>query len=259
SSEQELFVNPDLTLAVQPNRGPIFVKSRPVRTGDIDAAKQIRLDGIARYLQDIGNDNIEAADAIDTHPFWIVRRTVIDVIRPAIWPEDLTMTRWCSGFSTRWANMRVRFDGSNGALIETEGFWINISPTSGMPTRMSDDFMKPLEESTDEHRLKWTRIIADNAPQADEPDVLDTPFTLRVTDIDPFDHVNNAVYWQAVEEIISARTELRSVPHRALIEYLSPIVAGDEVILRSRVDNSGLTVWFLVGDALRAVARVSAL
>ena len=30
-------MNPDLTLAQQPDRGPIFVKSRPVRTGDIDA------------------------------------------------------------------------------------------------------------------------------------------------------------------------------------------------------------------------------
>ena len=32
-------MNPDLTLAQQPDRGPIFVKSRPVRTGDIDVAK----------------------------------------------------------------------------------------------------------------------------------------------------------------------------------------------------------------------------
>ncbi|MDV6268021.1 acyl-[acyl-carrier-protein] thioesterase [Rhodococcus globerulus] len=252
-------MNSDLTLAPQPDRGPIFVKTRPVRTGDINAAKALRLDGVARYLQDIATDNIEAIEAVDTHPFWIVRRTVIDVIRPAIWPEYLTMTRWCSAFSTRWANMRVRFDGSNGALIETEGFWIHISAESGMPTRMSDDFMKPLEESTDEHRLKWKRVIADNAPDAEAPGVIDTPFTLRVTDIDPFDHVNNAVYWQAVEEVISTRTALRSTPHRAVIEYLSPLVAGDDVVLRSHVEGSRLTVWFLVGDALRAVAQVSAL
>ena len=252
-------MNSDLTLAPQPDRGPIFVKTRPVRAGDVDAAKRIRLDAVARYLQDIGNDNIETAGAIDTHPLWIVRRSVIDVIRPAIWPESLTMTRWCSAFSTRWANMRVRFDGSNGALIETEGFWIHISAESGMPTRMSDDFMKPLEQSTDEHRLKWKRVIADNAPDATAPDVIDTPFSLRVTDIDPFDHVNNAVYWQAVEEVVSTRTELRSTPHRAVIEYLSPLVAGDDVVLRSHVDGSRLTVWFLVDGALRAAAQVSPL
>src|SRR3546814_3465137 len=77
--------------------------------------------------------------------------------------------------------------------METEGFWINISAESGMPTRMSDDFMRPLEESTDEHRLKWKRVLAENAPEADDAGVLDTPFALRATDIDPFDHVNNAV------------------------------------------------------------------
>lgn len=256
-------MNPDLSFAGQPTSGPIFVRSRPVRTGDIDAGKQLRLDGIARYLQDIATDNLESSGA-DDHPLWIVRRTVVDVIRPATWPEHVTMTRWCSGFSTRWANMRVRFDGSKGALIETVGFWIHISAESGMPARMSDEFMKPLEESTDEHRLKWKRMIAENAPDADAPDVLDTQFPLRVTDIDPFDHVNNAVYWQAVEEIISARSELRTVPHRAVLEYLSPIIAGDDIVLRSRLDRSTpnrstLTVWFLVGDALRAVAQVSAL
>ncbi|MGC0365365.1 acyl-ACP thioesterase [Rhodococcus sp. 27YEA15] len=252
-------MNPDLTLAPQPDRGSVFVTSRPVRTGDIDVDKQVRLDAVARYLQDIGNDNIVAVDAIDSHPLWIVRRTVVDVVRPAVWPEQLTLTRWCSGFSTRWANMRVRFDGSNGALLETEGFWINISATSGMPTRMSDDFMKPLEETTDEHRLKWKRVLAENAPDADLPDVLDTEFPLRRADIDPFDHVNNAVYWQAVEEVAAARTDLLSVPHRALIEYLSPVVAGDDITLRSRVDDSAVTVWFLAGGQLRAVARVSAL
>ncbi|MDJ0106259.1 thioesterase, partial [Rhodococcus erythropolis] len=93
----------------------------------------------------------------------------------------------------------------------------------------------------------------------DDAGVLDTPFALRATDIDPFDHVNNAVYWQAVEEVLSARTELRTVPHRALIEYLSPIVSSDDVVLRSRVDDKTVTVWFLVGEALRAVAQVSAL
>lgn len=252
-------MNPECTLADQPDRGPVFVRTRPVRTGDIDVTKRVRLDSIARYLQDIGNDNIEAVGAIDTHPLWIVRRTVVDVIRPAVWPEHLTMTRWCSGFSTRWANMRVRFDGSNGALMETEGFWIHISAESGMPTRMSDEFMAPLEESTDERRLKWKRVLTENAPAPDAPGVVDRLFPLRASDIDPFDHVNNAVYWQAVEEVTRLRTDLRAVPHRALIEYLAPVVSDDKVVLRSRVDGNTVTVWFVVDDTLRAVAQVSPL
>ena len=53
-------MNPDLTLAQQPDRGPIFVKSRPVRTGDIDVAKQVRLDAVARYLQQLRQKRSQA-------------------------------------------------------------------------------------------------------------------------------------------------------------------------------------------------------
>ncbi|WP_432421533.1 ATP-binding cassette domain-containing protein, partial [Nocardia brasiliensis] len=47
------------------------------------------------------------------------RRTVIDVIRPILWPEEVQLLRWCSAMSTRWANMRVRVTSGNGGLIET--------------------------------------------------------------------------------------------------------------------------------------------
>lgn len=246
----------DRPLAERKDGATVFEASRTVRTGDIDAGRRLRLDGIARYLQDIGTDNLDALDALDTHPLWIVRRTVIDVLRPAVWPETLDLSRWCTAFSTRWAAMRVRIEGSKDALVETEGFWINISPDSGMPTRMSDSFIAAIEGSTDEHRLKWKQTLTEPLPDPG-PGVEDVPFPLRATDIDPFDHVNNAVYWQAVEEVLGP--ELRSRPHRAVIEYLSPVQSSDKVVLRTRRDDSTVTVWFLVEDAIRAVARVGEL
>lgn len=246
----------DRPLAERRDGARVFSTSREVRTGDIDAGRRLRLDGIARYLQDIGIDNLEALDVFETHPLWIVRRTVIDVVRPAVWPERLDLSRWCTAFSTRWADMRVRIEGAKGALIETEGFWINISPDTGMPTRMSDTFIEGIAGSTDEHRLKWKRALTEDVPDAGAG-VEDTPFPLRATDLDPFDHVNNAIYWQAVEEVLGA--ELRSLPHRAVIEYLSPIQSSDKIVLRTRRDDASVTVWFLVDDKVRAVAYVGAL
>ncbi|MEV0948114.1 acyl-ACP thioesterase domain-containing protein [Rhodococcus sp. NPDC049939] len=254
----------DRPLAVPPSRGRFFDASWPVRTGDIDAAKRLRLDGIARYLQDVGLDNLEAAQAADSHPLWIVRRTVIDIVRPAIWPERVHLRRWCSALSTRWTNMRVQIKGESGALIETEGFWIHISADTGMPTRIDDKFIESLGESADEHRLKWKRWLVENAPATDEQDVEECEFVLRRTDIDPFDHVNNAVYWQAVEELLADHEHpgggrLVDNPHRAVLEYLAPIVSTDKIILRFRRDDTSLTVWFLVDDALRALAHVGPL
>lgn len=160
--------------------------------------------------------------------------------------------------------MRVQIKGESGALIETEGFWIHISADTGMPTRIDDKFIESLGESADEHRLKWKRWLVENAPATDEQDVEECEFVLRRTDIDPFDHVNNAVYWQAVEELLADHEHpgggrLVDNPHRAVLEYLAPIVSTDKIILRFRRDDTSLTVWFLVDDALRALAHVGPL
>ncbi|NLU81608.1 acyl-ACP thioesterase domain-containing protein [Rhodococcus sp. HNM0569] len=232
-----------------------FDTSWPIRTGDVDASSRLRFDGVARYLQDIGNDNLEAIDALDTHPYWIVRRTVIDVVRPTTGTERVALRRWCSGFSTRWADMRVQITSESGALLETSGFWINISGETGMPTRMSDGFLAGLTRSTDEHRLKWKQWL----PKTPPADASVRHFPLRRTDIDPFDHVNNAAYWHAVEELLAEpeSAHLATVPHRAVVEYLSPVTSSDELVLRTVHTDSSLTTWFMVGDTVRAVAAVT--
>lgn len=72
-----------------------------------------------------------------SHPLWIVRRTMIDVIRPIQFQDVLRLRRWCSGTSSRWCEIRVRIDGRNGGLIESEAFWININRATLMPSRIT--------------------------------------------------------------------------------------------------------------------------
>ena len=80
-------------MAELPTTGSIFQASWPVRTGDIHTDKQLRLDAIARYLQDAGFDNLVDRGAMDTHPRWKVRRTVIDVLEPVFWPDRVHLQR----------------------------------------------------------------------------------------------------------------------------------------------------------------------
>jgi acyl-ACP thioesterase len=243
-------------LSAPPADGDGFRTERPLRAGDVDTDNRLRYDSVARYLQDIGSDNLDASGLDGTDPLWIVRRTVIDVRRPAVWPDRIALHRWCSGLSTRWSNMRVDISSPKGALIETEAFWINISPTTGMPTRISDEGIGFLQRTTDEHRLKWKAWLTEPLPA---PSSTDFEFPLRVTDIDAFNHVNNAAYWQAVEEVVADADDITSVPHRAVIEYMSPILAREHVIIRQRREGSTITIWFVVDEKVRTVARFSPL
>ncbi len=235
-----------------------------VRTGDVDQDMRVRLDAVARYLQDVANDNIEATDFGASDPFWIIRRTIIDVIRPFSWPAGITAQRWCGALSTRWTNMRVRLtadhetnrfnpDERQPGLIETEAFWINVND-QGVPSRISDDMFEQISAMTDVHRLRWKSINPEKAPAASEVDLPDREHVLRITDFDPFKHLNNAAYLEAIEDELIDHPDLIDGPHRAVIEYLKPIVPGTRLMLRRVREADRLLVWILIGDDFDVVA-----
>ncbi|MFT3716918.1 MAG: thioesterase [Gordonia sp. (in: high G+C Gram-positive bacteria)] len=237
-----------------------------VRTGDIDPEARVRLDGLARYLQDVANDNYDAAGFAETDPFWIVRRTVIDVLSPMVFPANFHAERWCGALSTRWTDMRVTMrsttetskfhpDPRPDGHIEAVGFWINVND-QGMPSRISDELMDGLMTMTDEHRLRYKAMNPEKAPSPDEVELPDREHVLRSTDFDPFKHLNNAAYLEAIEDELVDHPDLVASPHRMVIEYLRPITPGTQIMLRRRRVDDCLFVWMLIpgGDGEQVVA-----
>lgn len=251
----------DEPLTPPPEGGRGFTASWPVRTGDVDSYNRLRLDGVARYLQDIAWENLHATSMARSDPMWIIRRTVVDVLRPVGWPDTVTLHRWCSGMSTRWANMRVRITSAQGGLIETEGFWINFSDRTNTPARISDEGLAYLAATTTEHRLRWRPWLTEPAPPQSDTDL---SFPVRATDIDQYNHVNNAAYWQAVEQYLVDAPKLIAEPHRAVIEYNSPVLPREHISVRSRYEPGDhdhcaqptLRLWFVVGDTVCTAVRI---
>ena len=62
--------------------------------------------------------------------------------------------------------------------------------------------------------------------------------------------MNNAVYWQAVEELFG---DVLERPVRVELDYRQPIDLGEQIELA----RFGDAVAFVAGDEVRAVARVS--
>jgi len=203
----------------------------------------------------------------ETHPLWIVRRTMIDVIRPIEFGDMLRMRRWCSGTSNRWCEMRVRIDGRKGGLLESEGFWINFNRDTQTPARISDDFLAGLRKTTDVDRLRWKAYLKpgsrDDAAEIHE-------FPVRFTDIDFFDHMNNSVYWSVVEDYLSSYPELLKAPLRVTIEHDAAVALGDKLEIISHVHPAGSTdrfgenlsdrtvrtLTYAVGDEVKALAAI---
>lgn len=251
-------------LAQRKDGARYFTGEYRVRTGDVDQDMRVRLDGVARYLQDVANDNIAVTPFADLDPFWIIRRTVIDVLEPLTWPSDFRVERWCGALSTRWTDMRVSIFGESqtnrfnpeprpNGHIETVAFWINVNDT-GMPSRISDTALEILSDMTDEHRLRWKAMNPGTAP--DDVALPDREHVLRITDFDPFKHLNNAAYLEIVEDELVDHPDLVNRPHRAVIEYLRPIAPDTPITVRRTRDGDRLLMWILTpaDDGSLAVA-----
>ena len=89
----------------------VFDLEWPLRVADIDREGRLRFDSATRHIQDVGQDHLRELGFEDTHPLWIVRRTMIDLVKPIEFQDMLRLRRWCSGTSNRWCEMRVRIDG----------------------------------------------------------------------------------------------------------------------------------------------------
>ena len=238
-----------------PDESRAFHEQWPVRLGDTDGVEQLRLDAVARYLQDIGYDHLTVVDEGDLHPGWIVRRTVIDVLSPIEFGDQVHLRRWPAALSNRWCNMRIQIRSEQGGLIETEMFLIHVDIATGSPARMSDRFMAPMLAATTEHRLRWRAALREHT----DIDAERWPFPLRVTDIDRYGHVNNAVHWEAVQEALARFPGAQSMPYRVILEHAGPVLAGDDVSLRAWHVDAALHVQLEVDGSARTLARIEPL
>lgn len=248
----------------------VFDVQWPLRVADIDRAGRLKFDAATRHIQDIGSDQLREMGYEETHPLWIVRRTMIDLIEPIEFKDVLRLRRWCSGTSNRWCEMRVRVEGRRGGLMESEAFWINVNRETQGPSRISDDFLAGLRRTTDVDRLRWKAYLK---PGSREDAKQIRKYPVRVSDIDLFDHMNNSVYWSVVEEHLHSAPELLEAPLRVTIEHDSAVALGDDLEIITHVypagstdkfgaelqDRTVTTLTYAVGDETKAVAALFAL
>ena len=114
-----------------------------------------------------------------------------------------------------------------------------------MPSRISDDFLEQLQRTTDIHRLRWKPYLKPGARE-DANQIREYP--VRFTDLDLFDHMNNAVYWSVIEDYLSTTPGLLKAPLRVTIEHETPVALGDKLrssrtptrpVRRRRASRSG--------------------
>jgi acyl-ACP thioesterase len=231
-----------------PSQGRTFVASRRVRLTDTDPRGRLRLDAVARFLQETAIDDVDETGWGAPDHLWFVRRMRIDTLEPFIADRTVELVTWCSGLATIAAGRRWSLKGDRGGRIEVDSVWIHLDPDQ-RPARIAH--FDAYVAAADGRRVSARPELAD--PPTDGRRLA---WPLRASDVDLHGHVNNTVYWQAIEHVLlDAGPELER-PLRARLDFREPLDLGDRLELAVTGGRHHLDIGFVVDGRLKAVAAI---
>lgn len=231
--------------------GRSFTARRRVRLGDATPNGRMRLDAMARFLQDVANDDSRTAEWSDPD-WWVVRRTVLDVDRFPVYLQEVDVTTWCGGLGSHWAERRTRLSTIDGTvLVDAAALWVHVDAGTLQPSRIPDDVVQVLHESSGGRRVGAKLMLKPAAFPLEGRE--DRPWPLRFTDFDAVGHMNNAAYWEVVEELLAERRDLRA-PMRAVVEHLVQVEPGSAMVRRIAAADNEASMQLTVDGNLHAAA-----
>jgi acyl-ACP thioesterase len=208
-----------------PQAGRAYAETRLVGPGDTAADGRARLDAIVDWLQAIAYADVVDAQ-LDGQVLWVVRRVALEIERFPRLGERVEVRTACSALGARWAERRTSLPG-----VEAVALWVAIDPETLRPARI-DHLADVYGESAGDRRVR-AGLVHPGPP----PDARARPWPLRRADLDVGGHVNNAAYWQAIEEEPGDRLY-------AEVEHRAPCGAGEDVALLS----AGERRWVVKAD-----------
>ncbi len=223
-----------------PGRGRTFEARDRVRTSDVDPQGQMRLDAVVRLTQNLSNDDTNDVGLRDDLA-WIARSTVVDVIVPATVDEALTLSTFCAGLGRTWAQRRIVVTGAKGARYEVATLWVSIEPETVRPRRLSEQFLEIYGSAAGDRKVSAKQRISRPTDELVHSGRR-LRWEPRLADFDAFGHMNNLIYWIALQE---AHGKTVGAGHRVLIEHGAGVTpdVGHHVVIDDA--GEGLRMWWL--------------
>lgn len=146
---------------------------------------------------------------------WLARAAEVSILASLGVGDELVGTTRVVGWRRVWARRRTDFIDATGALVAwTHVDWVLLD-ARGAPTRVPAAFR---EFGAPEADFPLARVRLETPPV----DAAAARFAVRPQELDPMDHVNNAVYADWLEEQVIAAGGLdavRAIPRFARLEY----------------------------------------
>jgi acyl-ACP thioesterase len=212
-------------LVAPPADGRVF--RHPVAAGlaDVAPSGRARLDAIARWLQDAALADV-VDSGLDGGGVWVLRRLRLCVERFPRFGDEVAVETFCSGTGALVAERRSTVRDAAGAAVQALALWVHLDPDGARPRPLPDGFETVYGASAAGRRV-CARL---RHPAAPPPRAPVRPWRFRAADLDLAGHVNNAIYWQVLEEeLVPAEPPAldAEIEHRAAADAGEAVVAED--------------------------------
>jgi acyl-ACP thioesterase len=221
--------SPRSELVPAPAGGRSFEREIVPGLADATGSGRVRLDAIARWLQDVAYADIVDAGLADRGA-WVVRRTRLHVESFPRFGEPVTVRTFCSAAGRIAAERRTTVS-DGGAAVEAVAMWIHVDTETLRPLRLGDEFDAVFGESAGKRKADF-RLRHPEPPG----DLSSEPWRFRASDVDVAGHVNNAAYWEPVEEELWSAGDPGAADLE--IEYREPAQPGE-----ARIVRAGSVMW----------------
>jgi acyl-ACP thioesterase len=231
-------------LVAPPAGGRVFRHPAAARLADVTPSGRARLDAIARWLQEAALADV-VDSGLDGGGVWVLRRLRLCVERFPRFGDAVEVETFCSGTGPLVAERRSTVRDGAGAAVQALALWVHLDPDGAHPRPLPDGFEAVYGAAAAGRRVR-ARLRHPAAPPANAPV---RPWRFRAADLDLAGHVNNAVYWQVLEEELVADAPAAL---DAEIEHRAAADAGDAVVAAA----DGMR-WVSAGEQVVATIRLA--
>ena len=135
-----LLPRPGPVFRADPAQGRVFTSARQVQSTEVTPAGRLRLDTLARYLQQAAEDDVSEA-GWDSSYLWLLRRVALAVRGFPAHRERVSLRTYCSATGPRWAERTTTVSGTDGDLIQSTAIWVAVS-ADGRPVPLGESFQR---------------------------------------------------------------------------------------------------------------------
>jgi acyl-ACP thioesterase len=226
----------------------VFTSSARAGLADVSPSGRMRLDALARWIQDVSYGDMDDAGLVGL-AVWVIRRMRIKVSRFPRFGEDFKLQTFCSGLGRMWAERRVTIAPERGgeSVVEAVTLWVHLDPGGDRPTPLSSEEIETYSRTAGDRRV--TARLRHPRPKRV---VEERQWRFRYTECDLAGHVNNSAYLEPLEEELLSGEGKEPERLDIELEFRTPAQPGDKLVLRD-----GRWRWIVDGGETHASIKIA--